>query len=58
MIVAMPIVRAVQMPINDIVDVIAVRYTGVPAFAAMLVTTVVRAAAVIGCAGRAIGAIA
>jgi hypothetical protein len=43
--VAVPIVRVVQMPVNEIVDVITVRHRRVPAPFAMLVAGVVTTAA-------------
>ena len=52
MIVAVPVVRVMQMPTHQIVDVAAVRDPLMPAVRAVHVVGVVLAAVVLGCAVR------
>jgi hypothetical protein len=51
-IVAVNLVRMVQMALHEVIDVAAVRHALVAAFAAVLVPGLMPAATVIGCAAR------
>lgn len=57
MVIAVVTVRVVQVTVDQVVDVIAVRHGRVTAVGAMGVRAIVAGAGVVGCAGRRVGVV-